>query len=265
MNTKSRIESILKAHSLDFSSDGPQTFRLADLELAPDLEFALPNNLRLGHLAERVVSEAIKTSRNYQVLYENTQIVAEGNTLGEIDFMLEEVDTEQLIHLELAYKFYLFDPTLSDDPILNWIGPNRKDSLHEKLEKLRGKQFPLLNHSSTKAALKDIDVSQASSALCLLASLFIPFDYEGSFSPPFEQAIKGRYLSFEAFLNGDHAGRSYYLPAKSEWGIEPSENENWMDFNELEPSLRKHISEKQAPLCWQKHGDTYTMLFITWW
>jgi hypothetical protein len=35
--------------------------------------------------------------------------------------------------MELAYKFYLFDPSISSEPINNWIGPNR-NSLQEKLE-----------------------------------------------------------------------------------------------------------------------------------
>jgi hypothetical protein len=35
--------------------------------------------------------------------------------------------------MELAYKFYLFDPSISSEPINNWIG-NRNDSLQEKLE-----------------------------------------------------------------------------------------------------------------------------------
>ena len=105
MKTKSRIASILKANSLDFSVTGLQTFNLSVLNLTTDLEFQLPTNIRLGHLAEKIVSVLIKSSTNYKVLYENIQILEDKKTIGEIDFIIEEIHTKQLIHMELAYKF----------------------------------------------------------------------------------------------------------------------------------------------------------------
>ena len=75
MKTKPRIASIIKANSLDFSSTGIRTFDLSELHLATDLEFQLPTNIRLGHLVEKIVSELIKASTNYTVLYENIQVV----------------------------------------------------------------------------------------------------------------------------------------------------------------------------------------------
>ena len=119
MNTKSRIASILKANSLDLSISGFQTFNLSELNLAKDLEFQLPTNIRLGHLVEKIVSELIKSSTNYKVLYENIQIIENKKTIGEIDFIIEEIVTSQVIHLELAYKFYLFDPSISSKSINN--------------------------------------------------------------------------------------------------------------------------------------------------
>ena len=51
--------------------------------------------------------------------------------------IIEDINAKQVIHMELAYKFYLFDPNISSESINNWIGPNRNDSLNEKLEKLK--------------------------------------------------------------------------------------------------------------------------------
>jgi hypothetical protein len=65
-------------------------------------------------------------------LYENIQVIEDKKTIGEIDFIIEDKNTKQVIHMELAYKFYLFDPSISSEPINNWIGPNRDDSLQEK-------------------------------------------------------------------------------------------------------------------------------------
>jgi len=265
MNTKSRITSILKTSSLETPITGLQTFSLSELDLGSDIDFPLPTNLRLGHLAEVVVSGLIKSSTNYKVLYENIQLLEGKNTIGEIDFIIEENSTNQLFHMELAYKFYLYDPSISKDLILNWIGPNRNDSLIEKLNKTKKKQFPLLYHESARSQFDKIKLEDVSQALCLLASLYIPYEYKSKLNLSYKKAIKGYYLNFEQFLNLDHSERSYYLPAKLEWGMDPSENKSWSEFNDVESDVKISIQESQAPLCWQKHKDSYLEFFIVWW
>lgn len=265
MKSKSRIASILNANSLDFSVTGIPTFDLSVLNLNTDLDFQLPTNVRLGHLAEKIVSELIKSSANYQILYENVQIMEDRKTIGEIDFILQEINTKQLIHMELAYKFYLLDPNISSETINNWIGPNRNDSLKEKLEKLKTKQFPLLYSNYTKSQLADIAVDKVSQALCLLVSLFIPYEYKADLNPVYEKAIKGYYLNFETFIRLHDADKSYYLPQKKEWGMNPSENKVWEDLEDIEKPIDASLREKQAPLCWQKHNELYSAFFIIWW
>ena len=263
--TKLRIESIVKANNLDFSSTGLQTFDLSTLKLADNLEFDLPTNIRLGHLVERIVTELIKSSSNYKVLYENIQVIEEKKTIGELDFIIQNLITKQLIHMELAYKFYLFDPNISSEPINNWIGPNRNDSLQEKLAKLKRKQFPLLYHQAAKSNFADIEIEDVSQVLCLLVSLFIPYQYKASFSPIYEKAIKGYYLDFDTFTSLDNSAKNYYIPSKKEWGMEPSENEIWTNFKGVEKYIHTRINETQASLCWQKYKDSYSTFFIVWW
>ncbi len=265
MNIESRIASILKTSSLDVSITDLPTFNLSDLNISTDLDIKLPTNLRLGHLAEMIVGELIKSSSNYKVLYENVQLIIDKKTIGEIDFILSDLKTTQVIHMELAYKFYLFDPTISSEPINNWIGPNRNDSLIQKLEKVKSKQFPLLYHNCAQSMLTGIEIDNISQVLCLLASLYIPFEYSGSFSPNYEKSIKGYYLNIEKFVGLDHSDKEYYLPTKVEWGMDPFENQNWSDFFGVEENLNKSIMEKQAPLCWQKHKDSYSTFFVVWW
>ncbi len=265
MNTISRIASIVEANTLDYSITGFPTFNLSELNLVADLVFQLPTNLRLGQLAEKIVSELIKASTNYKVLYENTQVIEAKKTIGEIDFIIEQINTKKLIHVELAYKFYLFDPSLSSMPLNNWIGPNRNDSLKEKLEKLKRKQFPLLHHNATKSKFNTIQIDEVSQALCLLVSLFVPYECKANFNPIYQQAMKGYYLNFETFIKLDNPAKTYYLPPKVEWGMDSSENENWTNFKGVEKYISASIKEKQAPLCWQKYNDSYLAFFIIWW
>ena len=265
MNTKARISSILNGNGLDHSITGIPSFNLSDLNVLTDIEFTLPSNLRLGHLAEKIVSALIKASTNYEILYENVQLIEDKRTIGEIDFIIQDKKSEQLIHLEFAYKFYLFDPQLSTEAINNWIGPNRNDSLKEKLEKLRKKQFPLLYHPCAKSEFNAIPIDEVSQSLCLLVSLFVPYEFKESLSPVYERAIRGYYLNFDAFSSLDNSEKTYYLPSKKEWGMDPSENETWADFEGVEKQISVNMKEKQAPLCWQKAGEAYSTFFIVWW
>jgi len=241
------------------------TFNLSELNLPSDIDFELPTNLRLGHLVEKVVSELIKLSTNYRLLYENIQLVENNKTIGEIDFILKDENTNRLIHLELAYKFYLFDPNISSKPINNWIGPNRNDSLKEKLEKVKSKQFPLLYHPVAVSKFNDLTLEKITQALCLLVSLFIPYDYKTNLDPAYEKAIKGYYLNVDEFISLDHTDKTYYFPTKSEWGIDPSENETWDNFKNIEAKMMTSINQKKALLCWQNDKDAYASFFIVWW
>jgi len=255
----------LKAKSLDSSIIGLPTFDLSELKIESELEFELPTNLRLGHLAETVVSGLIKASTNYNVLYENVQMLKGKKTIGELDFIIENESSKELIHLELAYKFYLYDPGISSETINNWIGPNRNDSLTKKLEKVKSKQFPLLKNESSTSIFDNIDLGKVSQALCLLASLYIPSESKEIFSPAYDKAIQGYYLNIEKFMSLNHSEKSYYLPSKTAWGIEPSENKTWTSLNDIEQQLKRSMKDKRAQLCWQKSKDSYTSFFIVWW
>ena len=265
MNNKSRITSILKTPTLDSAITGIPTFNLSELNLAADFDIPLPKGLRLGHLAEKVVSILSKSSSNYKILYESIQLFEDNRTIGELDFILLNQNTKQLIHVELAYKFYLYDPSFSSEIINNWIGPNRNDLLKEKLDKTKNKHFPLLYHNAAESKLDRIDNNDITQKLCLLVSLFVPYNFTAHLPSGYQKAIKGYYLNVEDFLKLDHSEKLFYLPGRMEWGIDPSENEDWKNFNQVYHSICKSISEKRSLLCWQKHMESYSTFFIVWW
>ncbi|HUH73720.1 MAG TPA: DUF1853 family protein [Chitinophagales bacterium] len=265
MNNKSRISSIINAAYLDASITDFPSFKLSKLDIVSDFNFELPTHLRLGHLVENIVSKLIKSSTNYKVLFENIQFIENEKTIGEIDFIVSNEKTNIITHIELAYKFYLYDPTISSIEINNWIGPNRNDSLKEKLDKLKNKQFPLLYSNPAKLKLNEIEIKELTQELCFLVSLFIPYEYKTSISLVYQKAIKGYYLNIEKLMDIDHSEKYYYIPLKKEWGISPSENETWRDFNDIKNQVINCIQEKQSLLCWQKYKDTYSAFFIVWW
>ena len=120
-------------------------FDLSLFEIHSKLDKAnlvIDENLRLGKYVERLVSFELEQQDHISVLAENIQIQNGKITLGELDCIL--LRNKKPIHLEVIYKFYLYDDSIGDSEIEHFIGPNRKDSLLEKLTKLNDKQLPLL-------------------------------------------------------------------------------------------------------------------------
>jgi hypothetical protein len=96
---------------------------------------------RLGERFECLVEQWLNISPNYRCLIKNQQLRSNKQTLGEIDFIIEETTSHKIIHLEVAIKFYLGIDDLS--AAKNWYGPNLKDRLDIKLNNLATHQTQL--------------------------------------------------------------------------------------------------------------------------
>ncbi|MGJ8695647.1 MAG: DUF1853 family protein [Verrucomicrobiaceae bacterium] len=92
---------------------------------------------KLGHLYEDALALLLNASPRFDLLAQNLQIQKDAHTtLGELDFLLRDTSTGQLIHLELATKFYL----AVDDEL---PGPDARDNYFKKLSRLRTHQLTL--------------------------------------------------------------------------------------------------------------------------
>lgn len=133
-----------RSYQLDLDSPGTmkklyQWFSVVDQLNASPVSFTG----RLGDYFENLLAfcfaqcpllEASVVSRNQQIMTEQNGM---NRTLGELDFLLDL--GKELIHLEVAVKFYLLEDVNSD----RWIGPNGHDSLHRKLARMRNHQLPM--------------------------------------------------------------------------------------------------------------------------
>lgn len=94
---------------------------------------------RLGIYAERLLAFFFKDSPQINLITHNLQVIRNGETLGEIDFIIEWKG--ELYHIELAIKYYLGVDDLSE--FKNWIGPSGNDNLAKKLDKVLTHQLAL--------------------------------------------------------------------------------------------------------------------------
>ncbi|MEZ5536962.1 MAG: DUF1853 family protein [Thiolinea sp.] len=96
---------------------------------------------RLGHYFEALTTFWLETSPNYTLLVKQHPIRDKHTTLGEIDFIIRDNRSGEIIHLEVAVKFYLGHNHLCN--MGNWHGPELKDRLDLKFNRLRQHQTQL--------------------------------------------------------------------------------------------------------------------------
>ena len=175
--TKLRYQGYLNTFPL-WENDIVSQFQQIELSINSDIldDSIVFKNQRLGKLVEEFVFYQLKQQNSIKWICDNLQIQCGKQTIGEIDTLYYW--NNSIIHLEIAYKFYLYD-TLGNynRPLAYWIGPNRKDSLLYKLEKLKSKQFPLLHNELTKPHLEayNINPKNVTQQLCFKAQLFLPY------------------------------------------------------------------------------------------
>tara|TARA_B100000795_G_scaffold223221_1_gene178335 strand:- start:12393 stop:13067 length:675 start_codon:yes stop_codon:yes gene_type:complete len=220
----------------------------------------------LGRQAEAIFESIIKESASYRLITANIQIQGVNKTLGELDYLLEEKTTGIQLHVELSCKFYLFDTNNHSSFEGKWIGPNRKDTLLDKVTKLREKQFPLLFHPNTKASLKALafDSNKARQECYIATSLYIPKGYAITHLPEaYQNCIVGHYVYYKQLvLDG---GCSYAIPGKKEWLLPPKNITAWFSAEEIHTKILEAIQQKKAPQIYKRSGTDIEKFFVVWW
>lgn len=248
--TQQRFEGFLSTPPLWKSNDlyNLTQFEIEHASISFDME--IDSKQRLGSYIERFVSCQLQKNKAIKVLKENIQITSNKVTLGEIDCLL--LKNNKPIHLEIAYKFYLYDPSVGKTNIEHWIGPNRKDSLIHKLEKLKRKQLPLLHSEECQNYLKGINLKSKdiSQQVYFKAQLFVPLSMDKTYHKINPDCIVGFYINrteLEQFRN-----EKFYIPNKKDWLIIPHTHVKWLNFEEFKTQSEIYLQREFSPLCWIK-------------
>ena len=224
----------------------------------------ISNSMLLGKRVERFVNAELVQLENIQILLENAQIQNQKVTIGEIDCILKQADIP--IHLEIVYKFYLYDASVGSTEIDHWIGPNRKDSLVQKLSKLQDKQLPLLHSTYAKSVLNKVNIDPEHTVQKVLfkAQLFTPFQKQVEFNLLNQNCLRGFYIPISKIQQFSTC--KFYIPIKVDWLIEVQKYVEWLSFDQFEKRITLLISEKRAPLCWIKFPNGIMQkFFVIWW
>lgn len=224
----------------------------------------IPDNLRLGKRVERFVMAELKQLDSVEVIVENVQIQDGKITIGELDCLLKLNDIP--VHLEIIYKFYLYDSSVGYSEIDHCIGPNRNDSLNKKLDKLKNKQLPLLYNKHTKPLLDDLLLNEKNikQRIYFKAQLFIPFRSDVKFEILNKECLAGFYIHFSALTQFSEA--KFYIPSKIDWLVQVHSRVTWLNFDHFEAVVRLLYKNQTSPLCWVKFPKGIIQkFFVVWW
>jgi len=114
----------------------------SDSLVAPEKSTPLDLEKKLGYLYEDALAVMLESTPRYGSVERGIQVRREaGHTLGELDFLLRDLSSGRMIHLELAVKFYL---ALETESGFLLPGPDARDNFFRKLEKMRSHQLLLV-------------------------------------------------------------------------------------------------------------------------
>ncbi|EAT11814.1 DUF1853 family protein [Bermanella marisrubri] len=125
-----------------------------DQQPKPLHDYILAGNHRLlGSYFERLWQFFFSYHPQWNLLADHVQIIHEKQTLGELDLIVRNPEHD-IVHIELATKWYLQAPGHTGANTHDWLGPQTKDRLDLKIKKLKDKQFPFAQHPQVIDHLK---------------------------------------------------------------------------------------------------------------
>lgn len=228
----------------------------------------VPPKLILGKRMEYFLFLYLQYFSEEQVLAHSRQIISHKITIGELDFLLKNKVTGEISHIELVYKFYLYEPKIEKEEE-RWIGPNRNDSLLKKCNKLKNNQFPLLFRPETAPVLEELNLlgKNIQQKICFKANLFVPWSLLGKAIPGINNScIQGFWIPFSGFTESLFGDSEFFSPQKADWPIAPKNGSIWYSFKEMEQQLLPHLNREKSRLVWMKQNENrYIRFFVVWW
>ena len=239
LQTNADLNWLLKAPSLlaarkDVRLFNPQ--QLASTARLPELSA----QMRLGHYAEWLMQQWLGQCSQVTAVVHNVTIYQQRRSLGELDLVYR--DTQGCWHhLELAIKYYLFDPAVEGE-LSCFVGPNRKDTLARKLDKLIDHQLPIALSDEGRETLAGLGIEQlASQQLWLTGRLFYPAKLiDKQFNTLNPTHLRGWWRSLTGLKhyieqNPQHSWRQL---DRSEWLSGFSQQPNWLSGSQLLENLQ---------------------------
>jgi len=194
---------------------------------------------RLGHYFELLVEYWIRERLEPEFFKAHIQIFDNGRTIGEYDFLFSNDGNHQLIHLEVAVKYYLYHR--SDDGTVEFIGPNANDRLARKFNYLLDHQLKLSQCAPGLQAIHRLGFSATIPTVLMKGYLFYPSNTTRAGLPPYvsEGHLKGWWTDLANFAVPCQKPENRWLILDKQHWLGPKVHQtdarnDLMDKNELQ-------------------------------
>jgi hypothetical protein len=172
---------------------------------------------RVGPYFESIVELWLHLLDGWDVLATNLTVFKERQTLGAFDLIVRGPDGE-IEHWELAIKFYLGVSNIGDWN--DWLGPNQRDRLQKKMNRMMHHQLPLSSRPEGVEALRLAGIPPIQQKRALVLGAFFTEWETGDGAPEgaFQKA-QGRWVergSLPQLLAG-HSGSRWFKRVKPNW------------------------------------------------
>ena len=218
----------------------------------------------IGTYFESLWAFYLLSNPRYKLISRNLQVHSKARTIGEFDFILKDKITGDFIHQEIAIKFYLGfnkenNHKFSDGKHI-WLGPQCRDRLDIKLDKMVNHQAKLSETTLGKQALKsvriDVETNKLTSQLVLKGYLFYP-QVQQITPPNFcnPNQLKGSWLTLSDFAGHieKDASDGWALLTKPEWvspyisSVERNQSNIFFRKSDALKTARERILNERRP------------------
>ena len=237
---------------------------LLDLDKSPSelIKFVeTHHSKRLGRYFENLLHFFFLFHPNIEVLEAGKQIFNGKITIGEMDFILKNKKTQEIIHLETAIKYFAKEKGKSD--FKYFICPNGTRNFGDKLDKTFSKQLKITERDETISFLKESKYLPLKSYHFIKGILFYHPDEIVGFS---HERLNPEHLKswwfYENEINTLNETSKYKIIHKLKWlssEIEDDENK-LMSKGQLIKFLKSHfeiISQGQLIVEFEKIDLTW--------
>ncbi len=139
--------------------------------LPPDI--LEPGGQLLGKHFEALIAFWLEASPHFALRAHSVQLQDGGQTVGELDFLVDDLHRGRTLHLEVASKFYLAEE--NGAAWTSWVGPSgRHDTLGVKMDKLV-RQLAATRLPAGRAALQERRISDPDPVLLMKGWFFHHF------------------------------------------------------------------------------------------
>lgn len=214
-----QVPALLAAGELAWRPVFPEQALSASLPAAVLQQLDQLRQGRLGAYFEALAAALLTASGRYRLLASNRIIQAEQRTLGELDLLLEDRSSGEILHLELALKFYLAAPACTGiEPAGHWIGAGLHDFLALKMQRLKQHQRRLPQLARTADAWPADLPFPDRSEVWVVGRGFTPFDQPpATLTPLSPRAPLGHWLRLSEFqrqpFHGQWINKANWLAA----------------------------------------------------